>query len=47
MKLSLYSFAFETHMLTKIDKREKTKKLCFIGQIVIESHSPLEQGTNR
>ena len=44
MKLSLYYLEFETHMLTKIDKREKTKTLCPIGQIVIESHN-LTYGT--
>ncbi len=32
-------FSFKTYMPTKKYKRKKAKKLYFIGQIVIESHS--------
>ena len=37
-----YAFSFEMHMPTKKYQRKKAKKLCIMGQIVIESHSCLK-----
>ena len=36
-KLSFFTFSLKMHMLKKMKKREKAKKICLISQIVIKS----------